>query len=144
MYPDAACRDSDPELFFPERGRGPRSHLFLEQYREAAAVCAGCPSRLQCLEDNLDVPDGIWGGLDHHDRGRLLASRGRLNSKGRPQFRNMSPIPNDNQVLAQRARQAAAASDDPARRSHARHAEERAARRREERRQAREGLPRSA
>lgn len=107
-----ACRDSDPELFFPERARGFASAAYRAQYAEAQAVCASCPLRLRCLEDNLDVPDGIWGGLDRHDRGLLLAERGRLNGKGRPVYRNMSPFPNDNQVIAQRLRQEAEAAGD--------------------------------
>jgi WhiB family redox-sensing transcriptional regulator len=134
MYPDAACRDEDPELFFPHQGRGAVTGAYRAQYAEAAAVCARCPSRLQCLEDNLDIPDGVWGGLDRRDRGRILVRQGRLNSKGRAQFRNMSPIPNDNQVLAQRARHAAAMSEQ-ARAT----ADRRNARRREQR-----ALPRSA
>jgi WhiB family redox-sensing transcriptional regulator len=144
VSPAPACRDSDPELFFPERGRGFVSGSYRRQYEEAAAVCAGCPVRARCLEENLDVPFGIWGGLDPHDRGKLLAAEGRLNGKGRPQFRNMSPIPNDNQVHAQRARRQAEIDGDVKRMSHARHADEYNARRRERRRQQRETLAQSA
>jgi hypothetical protein len=139
-----ACQDSDPELFFPERGRGFASPAYRAQYAEAAAVCASCPIRLKCLEDNLDVPDGVWGGLDRHDRGRLLVGQGRVNGKGRAQFRNMSPFPNEHQVLAQRARRQAEIDGDVGRMSDARHSAERNARRREERRLRREELARSA
>jgi WhiB family redox-sensing transcriptional regulator len=139
-----ACRDHDPDLFFPERGRGFVSGSYRAQYAEAATVCAGCPIRVRCLEENLDIPDGIWGGLDPHDRGQLLRAAGRVNGKGRPQFRNMSPVPNEHQVLAQRARRQAEIDGNVARMSAARHAEERNARRREERARRREELARSA
>lgn len=128
-----ACRDEDPELFFPERQRGFMSGAYRRQYVEAASVCAECPIRLRCLEDNLDVPYGVWGGLDPHDRGVLLKAQGRVTAKDRPQFRNMSPFPNEHQVLAQRARHAAVASGDVRRMSNARNSEARNARRREAR-----------
>ena len=56
----AACRDSDPTLFFSESGR----------YAEAVEICAECPVRTECLEyaltANIDV--GVWGGLSGGQR----------------------------------------------------------------------------
>jgi len=62
----AACRDTDPDLFFPVSGSG-RS---LDQAEQAKAVCAGCPVRPSCLAFALRTgqPHGIWGGLTEEER----------------------------------------------------------------------------
>jgi len=59
------CAQTDPELFFPEKGLRPR---------EAKAVCARCPVRAECLTDALaqDRVYGVWGGTTERDRRRLL------------------------------------------------------------------------
>jgi len=58
------CAQTDPEVFFPEKGGS---------VREAKAVCAGCPVRAQCLEHALahDERFGVWGGLSERERRRL-------------------------------------------------------------------------
>jgi WhiB family transcriptional regulator, redox-sensing transcriptional regulator len=67
---DAACRDVDPELFFPEPGQVP-------QAAAAKAVCAGCAVREPCLEVALHGPQshqdhaGIFAGTTASDRMRL-------------------------------------------------------------------------
>lgn len=63
-----ACRDADPDLFFPpDSGRGPRRAA-----REAAAkaVCRRCPVRRRCAAHALATPEpyGIWGGMSEADR----------------------------------------------------------------------------
>jgi WhiB family transcriptional regulator, redox-sensing transcriptional regulator len=62
----AACRDADPDLFFPVSGSG-RS---LEQVECAKAVCAGCPVRRSCMAFALRTGQahGIWGGLTEEER----------------------------------------------------------------------------
>lgn len=56
----AACRDHDPDLFFPVGTKGPA----IQQARTAQAVCRKCPVRSDCLEAALSVGDhGVWGGL---------------------------------------------------------------------------------
>ena len=62
----AACRDADPELFFPIGAAG----RALRQVDEAKQVCAGCPVRAQCLTWALDkrVTDGVWGGTTEDER----------------------------------------------------------------------------
>lgn len=64
----AACRDADPELFFPVSETGP--HV-----EQAKAVCRGCPVRTDCLERAVRAgePAGIWGGLTAPERRRLRA-----------------------------------------------------------------------
>jgi WhiB family redox-sensing transcriptional regulator len=61
----AACRDADPELFFPtSRGADLRAEV-----REAKAVCARCPVRAACAAWALEHREhGVWGGLDEGDR----------------------------------------------------------------------------
>src|SRR5215813_3967838 len=57
---EAACRDEDPELFFPISEVGPGAR----QAAEAKAVCARCPVREQCLRYALDnaLDFGVFGG----------------------------------------------------------------------------------
>ncbi len=57
----ARCRGADTELFFP----GKDSIL----PEEAAALCAACPVRGDCLEWALGHPQyGVWGGTTRDDR----------------------------------------------------------------------------
>lgn len=59
----------DPELFHPVG----TSAAAIRQTRKAKAICRACPVRAECLQDALDneVADGIWGGLDANERGRI-------------------------------------------------------------------------
>lgn len=65
----AACRNSDPDLFFPVGSTGPA----LEEIRAAKALCARCPVQDRCLafalETNQDA--GIWGGATEEERREL-------------------------------------------------------------------------
>ena len=63
---DAACRDADPDLFFPVGTTGPA----LRQIGEAKRVCRTCPAQTQCLAWALDnrVIDGVWGGTTGEER----------------------------------------------------------------------------
>lgn len=65
----AACRDSDPDLFFPVGTTGPA----IEQIANAKAVCRQCDSQADCLEFALatDQDDGIWGGTTGEERRQL-------------------------------------------------------------------------
>lgn len=66
----AACRDEDPELFFPVSELGPGA----SQAARAKAVCARCPVRAQCLEYAVDngLDHGIFGGTTESERRNLL------------------------------------------------------------------------
>ncbi|HEX3621337.1 MAG TPA: WhiB family transcriptional regulator [Acidimicrobiales bacterium] len=61
---DAACRDLDTAIFFPDTEG---------EAELAKAVCASCPVREACLEFALVTrqDDGVWGGLDENERRRL-------------------------------------------------------------------------
>ncbi|CAL9355099.1 WhiB family transcriptional regulator [Streptomyces sp. enrichment culture] len=68
----AACRDEDPDLFFPIGTTGPA----LIQTRQAKSVCERCPVREACLRFALETRQeiGVWGGTSESER-RLLARR---------------------------------------------------------------------
>lgn len=63
---DAACRDEDPELFFPVGTIGP-ARL---QIAEAKAVCRRCPVTAECLAWATDTGQGVgvWGGMSEQER----------------------------------------------------------------------------
>jgi WhiB family transcriptional regulator, redox-sensing transcriptional regulator len=65
----AACRESDPELFFPAETTKPAAH----QIAKAKAICLACPVRTPCLGWALkhDLHDGIWGGTTEQERRAL-------------------------------------------------------------------------
>ena len=69
----AACRDEDPELFFPVTELGPGAR----QADQAKAVCARCPVRAQCLDYALDngLDHGIFGGTTEAERRKLRRER---------------------------------------------------------------------
>lgn len=62
----AACRDQDPELFFPTGTGGPAAL----QTEQAKAVCRPCPVSEACLAWALDTGQdfGIWSGTTEEER----------------------------------------------------------------------------
>ena len=60
----AACRGTDLEVFFPERG---------EAAGPARRVCAACPVRQPCLDYAITnrITHGVWGGLSERERRAL-------------------------------------------------------------------------
>ncbi|HVT65090.1 MAG TPA: WhiB family transcriptional regulator [Mycobacteriales bacterium] len=69
----AACRDEDPELFFPIGTTGPS----LLQVDEAKAVCQRCDAVDECLSWALDSDQdaGVWGGLSEDERREVKRRR---------------------------------------------------------------------
>jgi len=60
-----ACRQVDPELFFPIAAKGPAE----QQVADAKAVCGPCAVRANCLSYALEaMPEGIWGGTTREER----------------------------------------------------------------------------
>jgi WhiB family redox-sensing transcriptional regulator len=69
----AACRNADPELFFPiGEGRFAR-----KQITAAKAVCGRCPVAADCLGWALDTGqlEGVWGGRTPSERRKLHSRR---------------------------------------------------------------------
>lgn len=60
----ALCAQTDPDLFFPEKGFSTR---------EARSICNGCEVRTECLKYALAHGErfGIWGGLSERERRKL-------------------------------------------------------------------------
>src|ERR1700747_1541585 len=73
---DTACRDADPDLFFPVGTAGPA----LRQIGEAKRICRTCPAQTQCLAWALDnrVIDGVWGGTTGEERRAMRSLQGRM------------------------------------------------------------------
>jgi WhiB family transcriptional regulator, redox-sensing transcriptional regulator len=69
----AACRDTDPELFFPIGNSGPA----LRQEARAKQICAGCTVRTRCLEWAVASGQaaGVWGGASEDERRVLRRMR---------------------------------------------------------------------
>jgi WhiB family redox-sensing transcriptional regulator len=69
----AACKDEDPELFFPVSEVGPGAR----QVAQAKAVCARCPVREICLGFALDegLDHGVFGGQTADERRKLTRTR---------------------------------------------------------------------
>jgi WhiB family redox-sensing transcriptional regulator len=65
---NAACRDEDPELFFPDS----------DVADVAVRICrTRCSVRLECLTRALDNGEqyGVWGGLTETQRRNVLRYR---------------------------------------------------------------------
>lgn len=62
----AACRGTDPELFFPIGNTG----LALVQIEEAKQICRRCGVLDQCLRFAIDTGQdaGVWGGMSEAER----------------------------------------------------------------------------
>lgn len=57
----AACREADPDIFFPSNKA---------QEQAALALCAMCPVLDECQSYSLDAREtfGVWGGLTEKQR----------------------------------------------------------------------------
>ena len=63
---NSICPSTDPELFFPPKGRGDRA-------RWAKWVCQQCPPVNDCKTYALEHPelDGVWGGTTERERRKI-------------------------------------------------------------------------
>jgi WhiB family transcriptional regulator, redox-sensing transcriptional regulator len=60
-----ACRQADPELFFPIAVTGSAAR----EAEVAKAVCGACAVRVICLSFALEaMPEGVWGGTTLEER----------------------------------------------------------------------------
>jgi WhiB family redox-sensing transcriptional regulator len=62
------CAQTDPELFFPEKGGS---------IVAAKRICRKCPVQAECLAFGLAnrEPFGVFGGLSTRERDRLIGRR---------------------------------------------------------------------
>lgn len=62
----AACRDLDPNRFFPVGVTGEA----IEQIAEAKSICARCPVLDDCLSFAITTNQefGVWGGTSEEER----------------------------------------------------------------------------
>jgi WhiB family transcriptional regulator, redox-sensing transcriptional regulator len=60
---EAACREADPDTFFPEKGASANPALKL---------CSSCLVKAECLTYALETDQrfGVWGGTTETDRRR--------------------------------------------------------------------------
>jgi WhiB family transcriptional regulator, redox-sensing transcriptional regulator len=67
----AACRDREPDLFFPNDSAG---------VEVACDVCRTCAVREACLEYAIanNIEHGVWGGTSERRRRRITRERRRL------------------------------------------------------------------
>ncbi|MDY5585627.1 MAG: WhiB family transcriptional regulator [Arcanobacterium sp.] len=65
---DALCAQTDPDIFYPEKGGSTAP---------ATSICEGCSVRSECLEYAItnDIRHGIWGGTSDNDRKRISRER---------------------------------------------------------------------
>lgn len=68
----ALCAQTDPDIFYPEKGGS---------VREAKALCRQCPITQRCLEEALANREvyGIWGAMTSRERHRLIKARDQHN-----------------------------------------------------------------
>lgn len=66
----ALCAQTDPDIFFPEKGGSTAP---------ATSICSQCEVRAECLEYAVsnDIRHGIWGGMSDNDRRRISRERKR-------------------------------------------------------------------
>ena len=94
-----ACRQADPELFFPVAAvTGPA----VRQAEAAKSVCGRCDVRANCLSYALKVmPEGIWGGTTPEER---RAARGTSLRRARHvASQQILPVVLHNELAGQRA-----------------------------------------
>lgn len=66
---DAICAQTDPDLFFPEKGQSPA---------EAKALCHTCLAEADCLAYALRNHEtfGVWGGTSENERKAMRPAQG--------------------------------------------------------------------
>ncbi len=65
----AACRNTEPDLFFPVGTTGPA----VDQIEAAKRVCRSCEALEPCLDFALatNQESGVWGGTSEEERRKL-------------------------------------------------------------------------
>ena len=68
----AACRNTDPNLFFPAGTTG----AAVEEIEAAKAICRSCVVQKECLEFALEANQdtGVWGGTTEDERRKIRSA----------------------------------------------------------------------
>lgn len=66
----AACRDVDPEIFFPLSEKGAKAE---RDAKSAKTYCRACPVNVECFEQAIELEQvgsrhGVWGGTTPDER----------------------------------------------------------------------------
>ena len=70
---NGACREADPDLFFPENTK---DRTMFEAISKAKSICYQCPVVDLCLEYALrSDPYGVWGATTEADRKQIRIDR---------------------------------------------------------------------
>ena len=77
----AACRDENPELFFPAGTTG----AALLDIEEAKRICRRCDVRGKCLGAAVEKGEtnGVWGAVDFGDPQERANARRRYKNRGK-------------------------------------------------------------
>ena len=69
----AACKDADPDIFFPETGS---DYVVATRIAEAKRICGTCSVESECLATALmrREKNGVWGGTSWPERKNILGS----------------------------------------------------------------------
>ncbi len=73
----AACRETDPDLFFPVGTTGPA----IDQIESARCICHTCDAIEACLDFAITTNQeaGIWGGTSEEERKQIRKIRSATN-----------------------------------------------------------------
>jgi WhiB family redox-sensing transcriptional regulator len=65
---DALCAETDPEVFFPDKGGSTR---------DAKKICGVCSVQAECLAYAIEYDErfGVWGGTSERERRYLKSKR---------------------------------------------------------------------
>lgn len=66
----SACKDVDPEIFFPLSKNSVKG---AKDSEEAKSYCRGCPVNVECFEQAIELEQvssrhGVWGGTTPYER----------------------------------------------------------------------------
>jgi hypothetical protein len=74
----AACRNSDPDVFFPDDDLEESTYEML--VATAKDICGRCPVLAMCREHGIQYEEyGIWGGMTEAERRKERRNRDRTN-----------------------------------------------------------------
>ena len=78
----AACRQAEPDLFFPISS----SAMNVGQVAAAKEICSGCLVRRECLDFAVQTRQlhGVWGGMTEEERVPVISAAARRQQPAAP------------------------------------------------------------